>query len=151
MTFLIFSQISFQTTTKTSHFSLNLFSTRITCFGAQALVTCCCINSFQLHRIKSHKTIITITCLMIPMLNNVQKQILLCVLSFAVANRKIYALRNWLTTPTNNLQTWFFFSFPVKLQRTVALPKWDCFLYWTNDLFGKTTILTFTIQDVHMF
>ena len=43
MTFLIFSQISFQTTTKTSHFSLNLFSTRITCFGAQALVTCCCI------------------------------------------------------------------------------------------------------------
>ena len=38
MTFLIFSQISFQTTTKTSHFSLNLFSTRITCFGAQALV-----------------------------------------------------------------------------------------------------------------
>ena len=42
-------------------------------------------------RIKSHETIITITCLMIPMLNNLQKQRLLC---FAVANRKICALRH---------------------------------------------------------
>ena len=55
MTFLIFSQISFQTTTKTSHFSLNLFSTRITCFGARALITYCCIqNKTKVRKVGFH-------------------------------------------------------------------------------------------------
>ena len=59
MMFFGFSQTSLQTNVKNpSSFSSIYFSTRITCFGAQALVTCCCI----LHKIKGARSNFTFTC-----------------------------------------------------------------------------------------